>query len=668
MSTSPAACPERGSTTVRRLLLCLLHLALFAGPAALRAEDVLSEAQKRELIQERDRLGQEASALQANGKLDSAIDAARRMLEIERRVSGPKHPEVVAVLEYLSSLLRNRDDWKGAIAASQEVVAIDRALYGPKAWQSVSAERNVATLLAVAHFPSADCAQYRDALGKSNLARCLIGIRLYDSAATILREAIATLKPRTATQFDLAVCLTQLGNVELQRGHPADAAKILQDADGILANLLGNEHRDRLVTLHFLARARRDSGDLATARSLLERCLVARRKTMQRTNSILRDNVDDLANICRRQAVEALKHGQIASAVDDANRAEAIYAETFGSDDDRTIAPRIEATHLRGLAKLTPAQRDDLEQRMSQLARLSSSSKRSDRRQAVLFANATANVIDKRLGIADPLWVKCLETQRDQAIELDQLDAGVGFADVVCKHRAATFGRHHSETRASLDKLGEIQLRLAGQFEREGRFEDEEKELESSLATVQRAYGRENWRVAEAQVRFSAARRLARESKQFQQNYLRMRADYFDVLSLTGADRARAVPRLEEIRRYLARDWKGQHLYYAPCLQSLGSVALENGDLSLAGPLLQEALANRNRFSAGTILARPIGAGNSRFGTCGSEISELQRRIGKRQSPLYVEVPARSWPWHGHSTRWDSVISTVANWTLPSRF
>src|SRR5262249_49469722 len=98
----------------------------------------LTAAQQARL-KERDRYAAETQKYRRAGKLQEAIQAAERMLAIEREVLGNLHVDVVGSLEHLAKLHESREDFPAARKYRQEVLALCKQLHGDKDWRVTDA-------------------------------------------------------------------------------------------------------------------------------------------------------------------------------------------------------------------------------------------------------------------------------------------------------------------------------------------------------------------------------------------------------------------------------------------------------------------------------------------------------------------------------------------------
>jgi hypothetical protein len=103
----------------------------------------LSDADRKQLLAERDRFDQESAALQARGKYAEAIGAAEKMLAIERRVFGDVSDDVAESLGRIGRCHVVREDFAAARKALGERLSIRSKQYGNHDRRVIDARREL---------------------------------------------------------------------------------------------------------------------------------------------------------------------------------------------------------------------------------------------------------------------------------------------------------------------------------------------------------------------------------------------------------------------------------------------------------------------------------------------------------------------------------------------
>ncbi len=550
-----------------------------------------ASAARDELIGERNRLGQEAGQLRARGQLDEAIQRVRRTVEIERKVSGPEHPEVAVVLKYLSALLQEKDDWAAAIGAAEQVVAIYRAAGGDQHWKTVSAENEMATLRAVAGRSPQDRQRFRASAEDLELSHRLRGIGLFTPAETAAKRALAAREPAVGHKsVPVAECLVAVAQTLSDNKRPQEAAPLLAEANETLRDALGAEHPDRLVYLHLLGRARRELGELDEARRLIEEAWRGRRKTSAPDAPVLRERFDELLGLYAQAANAAVEQDDISQAVSLRTKQLSLCIEFLGADASRTREAKVESAHAERIAKLSAEQRRQLRELPRQLQRAKELMAQQKAVEALSLVDRTAQDVDGLVGIEDPLWADCYARMTELAEQAKQLDVAEQFATIVREHRTSVFGARHPRTLAAITRLADVQLAVANQLGDGGKLNERHAALQRALSTLTQTYGREDWRVTDGRWRLEIASKLLTKDDAARRQYEQIMTTLAETDELRSMQLlAAATARLQTAATYFEQNWNGRHPRYAECLHSLGVLAKERGDYAEAEPLLRHA-------------------------------------------------------------------------------
>jgi tetratricopeptide (TPR) repeat protein len=119
-----------------RLLSCLV-LSLFVTVAWVAdTQQKLSPAQQK-LRKEAEALRREAKQLARAGKFPEAIDAAKKMLAVERKLHGANHAAVASSLSILAGMQMARGDYTAAAETRDEEARVKGRLFGEADWRAV---------------------------------------------------------------------------------------------------------------------------------------------------------------------------------------------------------------------------------------------------------------------------------------------------------------------------------------------------------------------------------------------------------------------------------------------------------------------------------------------------------------------------------------------------
>ena len=118
-----------------------------------------SSPRPQEQLQERERLIKQVDELRRAGKLDEAVAAAERALELERRAGGEASPREAEALARLAELHELRGDWVQAVGRRKEALAVRMQVDGKEHWRTADARLALAFAEKVAGLGQADRAK-----------------------------------------------------------------------------------------------------------------------------------------------------------------------------------------------------------------------------------------------------------------------------------------------------------------------------------------------------------------------------------------------------------------------------------------------------------------------------------------------------------------------------
>jgi CHAT domain-containing protein/tetratricopeptide (TPR) repeat protein len=551
-----------------------------------------NDAERNELIRERDRLGEEAGRLRSAGKLAEAITRVRRMIEIERLVSGPNHLETANVVEYLADLLEDADDWPGALQARDDAAAMYRTTDGPDHWRTRIAEERAGTTRTIAAGSAVDRRSFRESEHDEQIGLRLLNLRLFDAADARLKRAWEVRK-RLLADGALSTALVQLhrGRVRIDSGRPGEALPLLTEVDAVFRRVYGDDHRDRLVCLHLTAQAQAARGQRKESLNLLRETLERRSRVMRADHPVLHATADELATSLGEAAADSLEKDGMKEALADAKERAALCRRFFGERGSATVQADVELKHLQRRAEQT----DQARRELRDIDRLLTAEVDLDDGPAMARRlerlDAAAGRAAELLGDDDPLWSRCYGAVGELAAAAEQFDVAEQLADIAAKASVSIYGAKHPRTIAAMVKLARIQESFARTLVDAEDDALREGALERAAQTYTAARGEKNPKAIDVTERLRIHRVLMTRTAD-------ERAEYQKILD--GLDRSaklRAQRKFREaedpIRQalvYFDTEWNGRHVRYAECLGNLGVLALDQGDLAAARPNLERAV------------------------------------------------------------------------------
>jgi tetratricopeptide (TPR) repeat protein len=244
------------------------------------ARDLLDQAAKRidqELAAVPDvhasMLATIAQAYVSLGLYKKAEDLAERCYRLRLKTSGPDRPETVDALYLLADLVRKQGEYARAEPLFRKLVAQRKKLTGEK---------------------NSDYATSLGALGE-----CLYQENKDAEAESLLRQALSIdrgLGPDTGDEIRNYLAL-----VLERRGEYGEAGALLKEAVEIGARTKGVDNPDYAISLHNLASALIDQGDLKGAETRLRETLAIRRRVLGNEHPMLAYTLNNLGYVLLEQ-------------------------------------------------------------------------------------------------------------------------------------------------------------------------------------------------------------------------------------------------------------------------------------------------------------------------------------------------------------------------------
>jgi len=293
------------------------------------------------------RLASTAAAMDRTAEIGPLIDAAERVFRAD---SARFRIELQEVIGVRAQLARRQGDYDRAIALLAASLPEAERVYVENHRELLNRYNSLLVYMAEANrldemppvFARAEAAIARGGLGSSMPAlairqqRGVWHLRRGETAQAeaVFAQVAALRRAAFGRSTGLAVDLLQLARVKLQRGKPAEALHLLEEALPLARERLGATAVPTIVMTMSLAEALAETGDTAGAeRRLAEAAPVANAN----------GGAGPLAGIhARTRAVIRLRQHRRAEALADLDRAETIF---------RALGPAGE-THLRGTASL----------------------------------------------------------------------------------------------------------------------------------------------------------------------------------------------------------------------------------------------------------------------------------------------------------------------------
>jgi eukaryotic-like serine/threonine-protein kinase len=252
------------------------------------------------------------TTLQKLGRLDDALVAYRRSLEIRRLVLGEQHPDYAAGLANVANALHEARPPE-ALALYRQALGLLEAQRGPDHPDVATAALDLGNMLAETGSTAEATGLFERALairravhGPRNVevATVLFAIgrnaRLHGdltAAHTATSSAVEMLEAIGAERQPLlGIAVQALGNIAFTRGRFEEALPLLQRAVALLEATLGPTHPSTMSAKEDLAIVLRDLGRYNEAIPLLEACVTVREQQLGDAHPMLVNPMVNLGN------------------------------------------------------------------------------------------------------------------------------------------------------------------------------------------------------------------------------------------------------------------------------------------------------------------------------------------------------------------------------------
>jgi CHAT domain-containing protein/tetratricopeptide (TPR) repeat protein len=292
------------STKLFRLMrttsLGLVTLLLVGIPPPMAQSPERSSPRPQEQLEERDRLIRQTENLRQAGKLDEAVAAAARALELERKASGDTTAGLAEALSRLAELHELSGDWDRALARRKEALAVRERVDGKEHWRTADARLAVAFAEKVAGLGAPEQAKVQAALGKEEEAARLEARSKFAESERAGLEALETYRAVVGAQsLEVARVWHRIGRVRL--GHSdATGAKVSNErALAIRRQAMPPGHLDIAKSLNNLGIAQRELREYTAAKRSHEEALAVRRKALLPGHPDIAQSLNGLGNVQR---------------------------------------------------------------------------------------------------------------------------------------------------------------------------------------------------------------------------------------------------------------------------------------------------------------------------------------------------------------------------------
>jgi tetratricopeptide (TPR) repeat protein len=566
------------------------------------------------------------------GKLGEAEALIRRVVEIDEKRLGEKHPDLASALNNLGQLLQHTNRLSEAEPLMRRALVIDEQSFGPNHPNVARDLNNLATLLQATNRLSEAEPLMRRALAideqifgpdhptpatdLNNLAGLLQDTNRLAEAEPLMRRVVEIYETTLAANHpDVAKALNNHAQLLRATNRLVEAEPLMRRVIEIFERCFGADHANVAIALDNLAQLLKSTNRLAEAELLMRRALEIHEQ------GFVPDNPDvaiDLSNLA--QVLESTN--RLADAEPLYRRALAIDEQSFGPDHPKVSK---DLNNLALLLKITN-RHFEAEPLIRRALAIDEQSFGPDHPDVARDLNTMALLFQdtNRLAEAEPLLRRALAINEQ------------------------SFGPDHPLVAAALDNLAQL-------FHDTNRMADAEPLTRRALAIDEQSFGPDHPKVAihlnnlarllQDMNRFAEAepltrRALAIDEQNFGTDHPEVAADLSTLALLLYATNRVAEAELL-IRRALAIDeqsFGADHPKVATNLNNLARLLQRTNRLTEAEPLMLRAVEIFLKFTLAT------GHEHPHLQTAIGKYKGLLQQMGRSQQEIRAQLNAVSHP------------------------
>jgi CHAT domain-containing protein/tetratricopeptide (TPR) repeat protein len=287
--------------------IAALGLVIWLGMAAAGVTQQAASPKQDPRVVERDSLWREAQAARDAGKWAEAIRLGRAVVDLEAKLLGPEHQELLSTWDLVGECAERAEDWGAALAARDAALRIAEAAY-PAGDYHVTGARFVRDHLnLLRNMTAAQRKRLRKLeqdIGRVeqflHQGRYSDGVKLAQEAIADSQQLLGPEHPFTATSLnDLAVLYEAQGN-------SAASEPLEKRALEIREKVFGPEHPATAISLNNLALLYQSQGSYKAAEPLYRRALEIMEKAFGPAHPLTASSLNNIAELYREQAKYAM--------------------------------------------------------------------------------------------------------------------------------------------------------------------------------------------------------------------------------------------------------------------------------------------------------------------------------------------------------------------------
>jgi tetratricopeptide (TPR) repeat protein len=619
----------------------------------------LQSVEQQVALEEAERLTQQVEHLYKEGKYNTALPLAERILAIQENILGNSHPLVAQSLNNLAALYQGQGNYQKAEPLLLRSLAIVEKVSGNSHPNVAITLSNLAALyLEQGSYQNAEplllrsLAIFENALGNShpdvalslnNLAGVYYKQGSYQKAEPLLLRSLAIREKVLGNSHPLvAATLSNLAGVYLEQGNYQNAEPLLLRSLVIREKVLGNSHPDVATTLNDLARMYLEQGNYQKTEPLLLRSLAIREKVLGNSHPLVAATLNNLARMYQEQAsyqkAETLYQHSLAIIEKAVGNSHPDVATTLSNLADlyrqQGNYQKAELLYQRSMTineKVLGNSHPDVATTLSGIAKLYK--EQGNYQKAELLYQRSLAIVEKVLGKKHSLVAATL----NNLAELYREQGSYQKAEPLFQQSLTIFeevlGKSHPSVAATLNNLSIVYLE-------QGNYQKAELLFLRSLAIAEKVLGNSHPDVANT---LNNLARLYRQQGNYQKAeilYQRSLAilekvlgkehpsvaatlnNLADLYQQRQGSYQKAEPLLQRSLAIVEKVLGNSHPFVATPLNNLSLMYLKQGSYQKAEPLLQRSL---------TILEKGLGKEHPFVATTLNNLADLYQRQGSYQ-------------------------------------
>ncbi len=319
-------------------------------------------AVQQQRLNERGGFLKESLDLRQLGKFAEAIEAAEKIVAIEREIFGHEHDEVLGTRDFIAHLQEQRGDFAAARTIREEILAIRRKVAGADHWRTGDARRALENIDVLEKLSPEDRKLLNQAWVLSETVKQLYqrekacdALEMANQALEIRRKVLG------ASHLDYVTSLNNLAELYSAMDDWSKSEPYCLEAVAIEKRLLGVRHPHYVQKLEFLAVIYLKREDLVQAEPFLRQVVDIKKATLgenhpayvasRNTLDTLRQTIVEQAKLKQReefsqQMMELRKQGKLTEALAVAEKMLAVEQQLPGDKYDQGLATRIVIAQL----------------------------------------------------------------------------------------------------------------------------------------------------------------------------------------------------------------------------------------------------------------------------------------------------------------------------------